>query len=77
MMKRRKFIKQSGVAIAVAGFPAITHCKSPNSKLGIGLIGVGGRGRSHVGACKGEDIIALCDVNKNSLKGALKTAPKR
>lgn len=73
MMERRAFIKTS--ATAAIGFPAITHCKSPNSKLGIGLIGVGGRGRVHVEACKGEDIIALCDVNTSSLKSALKTAP--
>ena len=55
---------------AVLGFPAITHCKSPNGKLGVGLIGVGGRGRSHVAACRNEDVIALCDVNGNNLKGA-------
>ena len=73
MIKRRALIKTS--AAAAIGFPAITHCKSPNSKLGIGLIGVGGRGRHHVEACKGEDIIALCDVNTTSLTSALKTAP--
>jgi predicted dehydrogenase len=74
-LSRRKFIGTTAVS-ATLGFPAITRCKSPNGKLGIGLIGVGGRGRSHVSACKNEDIVALCDVNANSLKGALKTAPK-
>jgi len=74
-MKRRAFIKTSAAAAAPLGFPAITRCKSPNSKLGIGLIGVGGRGRHHVEACKDEDIIALCDVDTTSLESALKTAP--
>jgi len=74
-MKRRAFIKTSTAAAASIGFPAITHCKSPNSKLGIGLIGVGGRGRHHVKACEDEDIIALCDVNETSIGSALQTAP--
>ncbi len=55
---------------AVLGFPAITQSKSPNGKLNIGLIGVGGRGRSHVNACKDEHVVALCDVNAKSLEGA-------
>ena len=67
---RRKFIKTAAVSSAVLGFPAITQSKSPNGKLGVGLIGVGGRGRSHVAACRNEDVIALCDVNENNLKGA-------
>ncbi len=73
---RRKFVKTVTASTAVLGFPAITRSKSPNGKLNIGLIGVGGRGRSHVNACRYEDIVALCDVNANSLKGALKTAPE-
>ena len=73
---RRKFIKTTAASSAILGFPAITHSKSPNGKLNVGLIGVGGRGRSHVNACRYEDIVALCDVNANSLKGALKTAPE-
>ena len=55
--------------------PSILHCRSPNSKLNVGLIGVGGRGRGHVNACKNENIISLCDVNYNNLKGAQRIAP--
>jgi len=73
---RRNFIKTTAASTTFLGFPAITRAKSPNSKLQVGLIGVGGRGRSHVNACKYEDIVALCDVNENSLKGALATAPE-
>ncbi|MEQ1839462.1 MAG: twin-arginine translocation signal domain-containing protein, partial [Verrucomicrobiales bacterium] len=49
---RRRFLKSAGLAAgsAVLGFPAITRCQSPNSKLGVALIGVGGRGGSHVQA---------------------------
>ncbi len=68
---RRSFIKKS-IAVAgvgTLGFPAITRCQSPNSKLGIALIGVGGRGGSHVQAVEQtkDDIIAICDVNEGHL----------
>ena len=46
-LNRRTFIRGAAVTSVVAGFPAITHSKSPNGKLAVGLIGVGGRGRGH------------------------------
>jgi predicted dehydrogenase len=77
---RRRFLKSAGLAAgaSVLGFPAITRCQSPNSKLGVALIGVGGRGGSHVKATVDakEDIIALVDVNENHLGNALGQAPK-
>jgi len=72
---RRNFIKTTAVSSAVISFPAILHSKSPNSKLQVGIIGVGGRGRTHVNACKSEAIVALCDVNADNLKRAKRTAP--
>ena len=74
-LSRRKFLGSSATVAAASslGFPAITRCQSPNSKIGVGLIGVGGRGRSHVKACAGEDIIAMCDVNESNLGGAMKS----
>lgn len=42
---RRRFLAQSGmIAASTLGFPAITRCASPNSKLNLVFIGVGGRG---------------------------------
>jgi len=80
LIDRRRFLKSTGVAAgsAVLGFPAITRCQSPNSKLGLALIGVGGRGRAHVQAAldSKEDIVALVDVNENNLGAALELAPK-
>lgn len=75
-LSRRNFLSQATALTTAAtfGFPAITRCQSPNSKLGIGLIGVGGRGRHHVKACAGEEIIALCDVNEGNLGAALESA---
>lgn len=80
LSSRRHFLKQAGsiAAGSTFGFPAITRCQSPNSKLGVALIGVGGRGRSHVDETLklGEDIIALIDVDENHLGSALTKAPK-
>ncbi len=79
---RRRFLKSSATGLAAGaaslGFPAITSCQSPNSKLNLGLIGVGGRGRSHVSeALKlGENIIAMTDVSENNLAAALSKAPQ-
>jgi hypothetical protein len=69
-VNRRKFIQGAVVSSAILGFPAITQSKSPNGKLAVGMIGVGGRGRSHVAACRNEQVVALCDVNKKNLDGA-------
>ena len=74
-LSRRKFIKSTAASTAAVSIPSILHCRSPNSKLNVGLIGVGGRGRGHVNACKNENIISLCDVNYNNLKGAQRIAP--
>jgi len=76
---RRRFLERTVSGAAVLGFPAITRSRSPNGKLAVGLIGVGGRGRHHVKAVGdlGEDIVAMCDVNEVSLGKALETAAPR
>lgn len=58
------------------GFPAITSSQSPNSKLQIGVIGVGGRGGHNFGKVTNETIVALCDVNKNNLDSAAAKKPE-
>ncbi|MBN2475880.1 MAG: Gfo/Idh/MocA family oxidoreductase [Pirellulales bacterium] len=37
---------------------------SPNEKLNVACIGVGGRGSANVGGLAGENIVALCDVDE-------------
>ncbi|MFT5466612.1 MAG: putative dehydrogenase [Verrucomicrobiales bacterium] len=76
---RRRFIGAAASAAAGAsaiGFPAITHCQSPNSKLQVGVIGVGGRGGSNFSKVQNETIVALCDVNKNNLDSAAAKKPE-
>ena len=74
-LSRRTFVKGAAVSSAVLGFPAITQSKSPNGKLAVGLIGVGGRGRGHVAGCRNEQVVSLCDVNKKNLDAAAHPCP--
>src|SRR5262249_53212444 len=38
--------------------------QSPNSKLNIAAVGVGGMGAANLKACEAENIVALCDVDR-------------
>ena len=42
--------------------------KSPNEKLNIAVIGAGGKGESDTDHCSTENIVALCDVDANTLR---------
>ena len=74
---RRKFLKRSAIAAsAVAGTalieaPAILAEPSPNSKLGVAVIGCGGAGGGNPGAAAGERAVALVDVDDRTLGKAL------
>jgi len=74
---RRSFLGQGAVAAAgTLGFPAITRCASPNGRLGIAVIGTGGRGGSNLAEVAAtEDIVVLCDVNAANLDGAARRFP--
>ncbi|MFV1967294.1 MAG: Gfo/Idh/MocA family protein [Pirellulaceae bacterium] len=79
---RRKFIgKTTALAALAAGsqlFPApnILAEASPNSKLNIAGIGVGGRGGSHVQASLTENLVAACDASQGPLDGCLRRVEK-
>jgi predicted dehydrogenase len=60
---RRDFIKATSLASAAMAFPAILRSQSPNNKLNIACVGVGGRGWSAVDALRGENFVAFCDVD--------------
>ncbi len=68
-VNRRDFLK-TGVAAAsgivgAGAFPvaALAKTKSPNEKLNIALIGVGGKGMENLQGVSRENIVALCDVD--------------
>jgi len=75
---RRTFIK-AGVAAAATGAisaPAILRGKNLNERLNIAVIGSGGRGGANLRSVSSENIVALCDVNENSLGQAAKAHPQ-
>jgi predicted dehydrogenase len=70
---RRKFFIQISTATAgTALMPRLVRAqstKSPNGKMNVAVIGAGGKGASDTDdvAKLGENIVALCDVDKNTL----------
>src|SRR6185295_5924010 len=66
---RRTFIKYSSFAIGatVLTGPYLLRGKNLNDKLDIAVIGAGGKGTSDTDDCSGENIVALCDVDQNTL----------
>ena len=50
---------------------------APSEKLNIAGIGVGGMGRGNINACsnRGENIVALCDVDERYAGGTFKAFP--
>jgi predicted dehydrogenase len=63
---RRTFIKSASIASAVAAFPHVMRSqqgRSPNHRLNVACIGVGGRGAAAVEALVGENLVAFCDVD--------------
>ena len=73
---RRQFLEESMLAAASAaavGTPAISYgfedqSSSPNEKLGVAVVGVRGRGGSHIGAFAGRkdtEILYICDADRD------------
>ncbi|MDD4870743.1 MAG: Gfo/Idh/MocA family oxidoreductase [Kiritimatiellae bacterium] len=79
-ISRRQFIKGSVLTVAalsgcqITG-PAILKTRSPNSKINTACVAVGGRGGAHVGPAATENLVAICDVDRNTLAKVLKDHP--
>ncbi len=70
---RRSFLKQTaaaGAGLMVLPSGTLFGSSKPSDKLNIALIGVWGRGRAHWDTLKDENVVALCDVDDNSLAKA-------
>lgn len=78
---RRQFLHTTTLAAsaftivprAVLGGPGQ---KSPNEKLNVAGIGVGGMGRSNLKQCSDENIVALCDVDQDYAAKTFQEYPK-
>jgi predicted dehydrogenase len=73
---RREFlVATAGVCVSSAAGSG--QERSPNAKLNIGLIGVGGRGAQNmVPPITNENVVALCDVDEQPLGKAAKRFPR-
>ena len=76
---RRRFLRQSavlgsGAVILSHGWPA--RGQSPNEKLNVAVIGLGGRGSANLGGVSGENVVALCDVDDERAGKAYDKFPK-
>lgn len=64
---RREFLRTTaltGIGVWTFGSTVQGQSRSPNEKLNIACIGVGGRGASNVAGVRGENIVAMCDVDE-------------
>ncbi|SVB55936.1 uncharacterized protein METZ01_LOCUS208790, partial [marine metagenome] len=70
-LSRRKFISHSSAALGATAFgPFILRGQNLNSKVNVAAIGAGGKGSSDTdnNARCGGNIVALCDVDLNTLR---------
>jgi predicted dehydrogenase len=77
---RRQFLQTTaaaGIGFWVAGGVQAKESRSPNERVAIAAIGVGGKGSSDTSdAFDNGDLVAICDVDENTLKAGKKRYPK-
>jgi len=71
---RRQFLARSATAAAAFGFPSIVSSRSPNDKLNLVFIGVGGRGAGNIKDLTGVPLYTPPRAN-NAKKDAGKAGP--
>ena len=66
-ISRRQFTSTAAMAaLSAAIVPSrVVGQNAPSTKLNLAAIGIGGMGFSNLKACAGENIVALCDVDKD------------
>jgi predicted dehydrogenase len=78
-LSRRSFLKKASLASAAGiAFPHVMRSQggqSPNNKLNIACVGVGGRGYAHVRGLKDENLVAFCDVDDARAAATFKEFP--
>ena len=78
-LTRRQMLRNStlaGIGLWLSGGTAQAATRSPNERLNIACVGLGNQGRANFGKVKGENIVALCDVNEACTGPFAKKFPK-
>jgi predicted dehydrogenase len=73
-MTRRTFMKSTTKAVIVGGMMASGKVFGANDRIGVAVVGVNGRGKSHIdgfGNKTDSDVVAMVDVDAKVLKGRL------
>jgi hypothetical protein len=74
-MNRRDVLKAAGAGLTILKSGTLRGQNAPSNKLNIALVGVWGRGTAHYNFLKNENVVALCDVNRNRTKEGLELFP--
>ena len=64
------------LACSRACHSGLNGATSPNEKLNIAGVGIGGQGGNDINQMKSENIVALCDVDSNHAAGMFKQFPQ-
>ncbi len=71
LVDRREFIRISSAAAAsLVAAPSRPTAAPPSDKLRLAVIGCGGRGADNLASVASENIVVLCDVNRDALDQA-------
>ena len=76
-MRRREFLKHTALTAGtlLLGCQSYGRQSSANEKLNLGIIGVANRAASNLAAVSSQNIVALCDVDDDYLRGASQKYP--
>ena len=71
---RRELLTAGAAFVGTSAFPI----RTPSSweKLDVGFVGVANRASSNVNGVKGENVVAICDIDENYLASVSKQFPK-
>ena len=76
---RRDFIQRGalvGAGLLIMPTGSLFGANSPSNRLNIALIGAHGRGLAHYTTLQKENVVAICDVDRDHLAFAMKEFPK-
>lgn len=78
-LSRRQFLGTGAAAAVFAGTMGTTNAFGANDRIGLCVIGCGGRGGAHIegfGKCDGVEVIALCDADEKALNARSRAVEK-
>ena len=81
-IRRREFLKRSAVAAgalagtSLLGVPAVWAQPAAGAKLGVAVVGAGGMGGYSMDCALNENLVAIADVDENTIAGVMKEKVK-